>query len=61
MKTETQQEIKRKAAILLQEQLNRAPTPSEIANVDTDSLILIRVLTEQLLDLTERVIILEKK
>lgn len=61
MKSETLQENKDIAKTKLEDILNRPATPSEIANAETDALLLVRALREQLINLTERVILLEKK
>lgn len=61
MKSETLQENKDITKLQLEALLNRPATPSEIGNSETDALLLVRALREQLINLTERVILLEKK
>ena len=60
MKSETLQENKDIAKTKLEGMLGRPASPNEIANSETDALLLVLSLREQVINLTERVILLEK-
>ena len=61
MKSETLQENKDIAKTKLEAMLGRPASLNEIANAETDALLLVLSLREQVLNLIERVILLEKK